>query len=65
MEALATTAKQPIDEKMPPGHDDAPRSYTPYIKYTKLEFKVKERRFLVLCVISCFFLQDRVACSIF
>jgi hypothetical protein len=48
MEALATTAKQPIDEKLPPGQDDAPKSYTPYIKFTKLEFKVKERRFLVL-----------------
>jgi hypothetical protein len=48
MEALATTAKQPIDEKLPPGQDDPPKSYTPYIKFTKLEFKVKERRFLVL-----------------
>ncbi|XP_059449528.1 phospholipase SGR2 isoform X1 [Corylus avellana] len=40
MEVLATTAKQPIDEKLPPGQDDAPKNYTPYIKYTKLEFKV-------------------------
>ncbi|KAB1210959.1 Phospholipase SGR2 [Morella rubra] len=37
-EVLATV--QPICEKLPPGQDDAPRNYTPYIKYTKLEFKV-------------------------
>jgi hypothetical protein len=48
MEVLATTAKQPMYEKMPPGQDDASKTYNPYIKYTKLEFKVKERRFLVL-----------------
>ncbi|XP_062153849.1 phospholipase SGR2 isoform X4 [Alnus glutinosa] len=40
MEVLATTAKQPMYEKMPPGQDDASKTYNPYIKYTKLEFKV-------------------------
>ncbi|KDP45614.1 hypothetical protein JCGZ_17221 [Jatropha curcas] len=37
---VATTQKQPIPEKLPSGLDDEPKSYTPYIKYTKLEFKV-------------------------
>ncbi|WCJ19112.1 Phospholipase SGR2 [Euphorbia peplus] len=36
----STSAKQ-LSEKLPPGLDDeAPKNYTPYIKYTKLEFKV-------------------------
>ncbi|XP_057994716.1 phospholipase SGR2 isoform X2 [Hevea brasiliensis] len=37
---IVSTTKQPISEKLPSGLDDAPKSYTPYIKYTKLEFKV-------------------------
>uniref|UniRef100_A0A2N9I6S3 DDHD domain-containing protein n=1 Tax=Fagus sylvatica TaxID=28930 RepID=A0A2N9I6S3_FAGSY len=36
----ATIREQPIDEKLPSVQDDAPKNYTPYIKYTKLEFKV-------------------------
>ncbi|KAJ9676198.1 hypothetical protein PVL29_024946 [Vitis rotundifolia] len=32
--------KQPFYERVPTGQDVAPRNYTPYIKYTKLEFKV-------------------------
>ncbi|KAJ6952359.1 hypothetical protein NC653_041487 [Populus alba x Populus x berolinensis] len=32
--------KQPISKKLAVGLDEAPKSYTPYIKYTKLEFKV-------------------------
>ncbi|XP_038718481.1 phospholipase SGR2-like isoform X2 [Tripterygium wilfordii] len=37
--ALTTMEKQPISEMPPPGLDKS-KSYTPYIKYTKLEFKV-------------------------
>ncbi|XP_043810409.1 phospholipase SGR2 isoform X3 [Manihot esculenta] len=37
---VATTTKQPICENLPSGSDDTPKSYTPYIRYTKLEFKV-------------------------
>lgn len=33
-------SKQPLSEKLPSASDDRPRSYTPYIKYTKLIFKV-------------------------
>lgn len=40
VEALANTAKQSISEKLPPEQHDGPQSYTPYIKYTKLTFKV-------------------------
>lgn len=29
-----------LTEKLPPISEDSPKSYTPYIKYTKLEFKV-------------------------
>ncbi|KAJ7950329.1 Phospholipase SGR2 [Quillaja saponaria] len=32
--------EQSKSEKLPRGQDDAPKSYTPNIKYTKLEFKV-------------------------
>ncbi|KAK9269952.1 hypothetical protein L1049_025525 [Liquidambar formosana] len=32
--------KQPISDKLPPSQDDTSKSYTPCIKYTKLEFKV-------------------------
>ncbi|KAF3950278.1 hypothetical protein CMV_023941 [Castanea mollissima] len=39
-EDLTTIQKQHIDEKLPSGQDDAPMNHTPYIKYTKLEFKV-------------------------
>ncbi|KAM4075704.1 hypothetical protein ACJW30_12G007500 [Castanea mollissima] len=39
-EDLTTIQEQHIDEKLPSGQDDAPMNYTPYIKYTKLEFKV-------------------------
>ncbi|XP_015578711.2 phospholipase SGR2 isoform X1 [Ricinus communis] len=40
-EAVATTPKQLVSGKLSAGlGDDAPKSYTPYIKYTKLEFKV-------------------------
>ncbi|KAJ0024171.1 hypothetical protein Pint_07041 [Pistacia integerrima] len=39
-ELLATEPKQSISEKLEPMLDDEPKSYTPYIKYTKLEFKV-------------------------
>ncbi|KAI9200153.1 hypothetical protein LWI28_003443 [Acer negundo] len=38
-EVLSSKSKQPIYEE-PPNLDDAPMSYTPHIKYTKLEFKV-------------------------
>lgn len=38
-ELLATVANQLITGK-PPAENAAPASYTPYIKYTKLEFKV-------------------------
>ncbi|XP_022718415.1 phospholipase SGR2 isoform X4 [Durio zibethinus] len=31
---------QKFDQKLPSKLDDAPKSYTPYIRYTKLEFKV-------------------------
>ncbi|XP_038713765.1 phospholipase SGR2-like isoform X2 [Tripterygium wilfordii] len=36
---LTTEATQPISVMPPPGHDE-PKSYKPYIKYKKLEFKV-------------------------
>ncbi|KAJ4713806.1 phospholipase SGR2 [Melia azedarach] len=39
-EVLPSNSKQPISEKIPTNVDDAPKSYTPYINYTKLEFKV-------------------------
>ncbi|KAJ0083174.1 hypothetical protein Patl1_10714 [Pistacia atlantica] len=39
-ELLAIEPKQPISEKLEPMLDDELKSYTPYIKYTKLEFKV-------------------------
>ncbi|KAF3446704.1 hypothetical protein FNV43_RR11884 [Rhamnella rubrinervis] len=39
-EVQATVPKQPISENLPLEQDDSPKSYTPYIKYTKLEFKV-------------------------
>ncbi|KAK6257872.1 hypothetical protein QUC31_001331 [Theobroma cacao] len=34
------TTLQKFDQKLPLKLDDAPKSYTPYIRYTKLEFKV-------------------------
>ncbi|XP_035544760.1 phospholipase SGR2 isoform X1 [Juglans regia] len=40
MEVPATIAKPLIHEKQLPGQDDAPKNYTPYIKYTKLQFEV-------------------------
>ncbi|XP_050220488.1 phospholipase SGR2 isoform X2 [Mercurialis annua] len=40
IEAVATTSKHPISEKLPGLDDNAPSSHTPYIKFTKLEFKV-------------------------
>ncbi|XP_065852193.1 phospholipase SGR2-like isoform X2 [Euphorbia lathyris] len=40
-ELPVTTSEKPIPEKLSPGlEDEAPKSYTPYIKYTKLKFKV-------------------------
>ncbi|KAK2658501.1 hypothetical protein Ddye_005034 [Dipteronia dyeriana] len=39
-EVLSSKSKQPIYEELLPILDDPPMSYTPYIKYTKLEFKV-------------------------
>ena len=54
-EDLTTIQEQHIDEKLPSGQDDAPMNYTPYIKYTKLQFKVKKRDFWILyCAISLF-----------
>ncbi|KAJ6952358.1 phospholipase SGR2-like isoform X4 [Populus alba x Populus x berolinensis] len=38
--ATESMTKQPISKKLAVGLDEAPKSYTPYIKYTKLEFKV-------------------------
>ncbi|CAK7328847.1 unnamed protein product [Dovyalis caffra] len=38
--ATENKPKQPISEMLALGQDEAPKSYTPYIKYTKLEFKV-------------------------
>jgi hypothetical protein len=40
-EVLSSKSKQPTYEEPPPNLDDAPMSYTPHIKYTKLEFKVR------------------------
>ncbi|ONI33711.1 hypothetical protein PRUPE_1G442600 [Prunus persica] len=39
-EVLATIPKQPLSEKLPPEGEGSPKSYTPFINYTKLEFKV-------------------------
>uniref|UniRef100_A0A2P2MMW6 DDHD domain-containing protein n=1 Tax=Rhizophora mucronata TaxID=61149 RepID=A0A2P2MMW6_RHIMU len=39
-DALLTLSKQPISDDVPTKLDDVPKSYTPCIKYTKLEFKV-------------------------
>ncbi|KAJ4964881.1 hypothetical protein NE237_016730 [Protea cynaroides] len=36
----STTTKQFVSQKNPPEQADTPKSYKPYIKYTKLEFKV-------------------------
>ncbi|XP_062107911.1 phospholipase SGR2 isoform X3 [Humulus lupulus] len=38
--APTTVVKQPICNKLPADHHDSLKSYTPYINYTKLEFKV-------------------------
>ncbi|XP_061946303.1 phospholipase SGR2-like isoform X3 [Populus nigra] len=38
--ATENMPKQPISETLALGQDEAAKSYTPYIKYTKLEFKV-------------------------
>ncbi|XP_030509544.2 phospholipase SGR2 isoform X2 [Cannabis sativa] len=38
--APTTVVKQPICNKLPADHHDSLKSYTPYITYTKLEFKV-------------------------
>ncbi|XP_057503098.1 phospholipase SGR2 isoform X1 [Actinidia eriantha] len=35
-----TFRNQPVPRKLPPGEEDTLKSYTPYIKYTKLEFEV-------------------------
>ncbi|XP_050366281.1 phospholipase SGR2 isoform X2 [Argentina anserina] len=37
---LASAPQTSILEKLPPGQEGSTQSYTPYIKYTKLEFKV-------------------------
>ncbi|XP_050123981.1 phospholipase SGR2-like isoform X1 [Malus sylvestris] len=39
-EVPATVAKQPISVELPVAQDGSPKNYTPYITYTKLEFKV-------------------------
>ncbi|KAF8404347.1 hypothetical protein HHK36_009230 [Tetracentron sinense] len=39
-EVHTTTSEQPSSQKFLPRKDDMPKSYRPYIKYTKLEFKV-------------------------
>ncbi|XP_062024723.1 phospholipase SGR2 isoform X1 [Rosa rugosa] len=39
-EVLATSPQRSISEKLPPRQEGSTQSYTPYIKYTKLEFKV-------------------------
>ncbi|KAH9725511.1 phospholipase SGR2 [Citrus sinensis] len=39
-EALPNNPEQPSPDKLPSKLDDAPKSYTPYVNYTKLEFKV-------------------------
>lgn len=39
-EALPNNPEQPSPDKLPSNLDDAPKSYTPYVNYTKLEFKV-------------------------
>ncbi|KAL6212510.1 hypothetical protein ACLB2K_017730 [Fragaria x ananassa] len=39
-EVLATTPQSSISDKLPPRQDGSTQSYTPCIKYTKLEFKV-------------------------
>jgi hypothetical protein len=44
--ATESMTKQPISKKLAVGLDEASKSYTPYIKYTKLEFKVHEFFFL-------------------
>ena len=46
--------KQPISETLALGQDEAAKSYTPYIKYTKLEFKV--HKFLFLLFVISFYL---------
>ncbi|KAJ6433711.1 hypothetical protein OIU84_017416 [Salix udensis] len=38
--ATENKPKQSISEMLALGQDEAPKNYTPYIKYTKLEFKV-------------------------
>ncbi|GAB4839531.1 hypothetical protein Ancab_029057 [Ancistrocladus abbreviatus] len=39
-DAYAAMSNEEDYGKLPPRQDDLPKSYTPYIKYTKLEFKV-------------------------
>ncbi|PON57072.1 Alpha/Beta hydrolase [Parasponia andersonii] len=39
-EVLETSIKDPVLEKLPAEQDDVAKSYTPCIRYTKLEFKV-------------------------
>lgn len=39
-EALPNNPEQPSPDQLPSKLDDAPKGYTPYVNYTKLEFKV-------------------------
>ncbi|XP_059641783.1 phospholipase SGR2 isoform X2 [Cornus florida] len=39
-EEITTMTTQAVSEELPPRQNDTTKSYTPYIKYTKLEFKV-------------------------
>lgn len=51
-EVLATTPQRSMSEKLPPRQEGSTQSYTPYIKYTKLEFKVQEKEKCI--VYSCY-----------
>lgn len=48
--ATENMPKQTISEMLALGQDEAPKSYTPYIKYTKLEFKVLKLLFLLFVI---------------
>lgn len=48
--ATENMPKQPISETLALGQDEAAKSYTPYIKYTKLEFKVHKFLFLLFVI---------------
>ena len=53
--ATENKPKQSISEMLALGQDEAPKNYTPYIKYTKLEFKVHKFLCLLFVIFFCLY----------